>query len=80
MVALILQGRFCSSNVGPDVTAARSQAQTNSPPVQTSGTPVGLTGVWEMSVQKKSGGVQFFVLAPLIRTLSPKSWGDGPVT
>jgi hypothetical protein len=61
MVALVVQARFCGSNVGSDVTVSRNQAETT-PPVQTSGSPSGLTGIWEMSVQKKSGGVQNWTL------------------
>jgi hypothetical protein len=60
MVALVVQVRFCGSNVGSDVTVSRSQAET-APSVQTS-SPSGLTGIWEMSVQKKSGGVQNWTL------------------
>lgn len=61
MVALVLQIRFCGSNVGSDATVSRNQAET-SPPVHTSASPSGLTGIWEMSVQKKSGGVQNWTL------------------
>ena len=61
MIALVLEVRYCHSKVGSDVTVSSNQAETN-PPVQTSGSPGGLTGIWEMSVQKKSGGIQNWTL------------------
>lgn len=59
IVALVLQVRFCGSNAGPSVSS--NQAETN-PSVQASVSPGGLSGIWEMSVQKKSGGLQTWTL------------------
>ena len=61
IVVLVLQLRFCGGNVDSEVTASRNQAETNSPAPTSSAAGV-LTGVWEMSVQKKSGGVQNWTL------------------
>ena len=61
IVALVLQMRFCDGNVGSDVTVSRNQTGTN-PTASTPGSPGSLTGVWEMSVQKKNGGVQNWTL------------------
>ncbi|MBV9958641.1 MAG: hypothetical protein JO360_09475 [Acidobacteria bacterium] len=46
--------------MSPDLTVSSNQTKTSSPGSNSS--PVGLTGVWEMSVQKKSGGTQNWTL------------------
>ena len=61
MIALVVQLKFCGSKVAPDVGVSSNQTETTSP-VQTSASPGDLTGIWEMTVQKKRGGVQNWTL------------------
>jgi hypothetical protein len=57
MIALVLQVRFSGSNISSDVTASSNQVETITP-ATTPDLRSSLTGIWEMSVQKKNGGVQ----------------------
>ena len=61
IVTLVLQVRFCGGDVGSDVTVSRNQTEAHSR-ASASGSPGSLTGIWEMSVQKKNGGVQNWTL------------------
>jgi len=61
VAAVVLQVRFCGSKISPSMTIPSNRTETNSPSGN-SASPVGLTGIWEMSVQKKSGGTQNWTL------------------
>ena len=58
IVAVVLQLRFCGSDVSSTVSASQPQTLTNS----SAGTPGRLTGTWEMSLAKPKGGVQNWTL------------------
>ena len=55
VIGLVLQIRFCGSNIGPEVTASSNQTELKSPGTNVATTPDGLTGVWVMTVPNKKG-------------------------
>jgi len=61
LITLVLQMRFCGGKTGHDVTVSSNQTKLESPGTNM-GMPGSLTGIWEMSVQKRSGGVQNWTL------------------
>jgi len=60
-MALVVQVRFCRKTIVPDATVSSNQTKLESP-VTSMVTPGRLTGTWDMSVQKKHGGVQNWTL------------------
>ena len=56
IIALGLQLRFCQRNVASDVTVSQTLTNSNA---SINGR---LTGIWAMSVEKKKGGVQNWIL------------------
>ncbi|MBV9209982.1 MAG: hypothetical protein JOZ52_05105 [Acidobacteria bacterium] len=61
VITLVLQIRFCGDRNGSGVNISSNQTERKFPETN-GGAPDGLTGVWEMSVQKRSGGEQNWTL------------------
>lgn len=57
LIALVVQVKFCRTSVTPEVNRPQP-SRIEQPPVQ----PSNVAGKWEMSVQKKRGGVQTWIL------------------
>ena len=57
IIALAVQVKFCKGRIG--LEGAQPQA---SPTPRSSGSKIDVTGRWEMSVQKRSGGAQTWTL------------------
>ena len=57
IIALVVQVKFCKGRVGPEGTQPRA-----SPTPRPPGSQIDVTGRWEMSVPKRSGGAQTWTL------------------
>ena len=57
IIALVVQVKFCKGRIGPERTQPLA-----SPTPQSPGPMVDVSGKWEMSVQKRSGGAQTWTL------------------
>ena len=60
-IALVVQMRFCKTRPGQEATLVISpqRAQPTAPPASS---PTGISGTWQMIVQKPKGGTQIWML------------------
>lgn len=58
VLALVAQIKFCKSRVEPGT----DPSQLSSQPAKSTGSVVGISGTWEMSVQKRRSGAQTWTL------------------
>ena len=80
IIALVVQVKFCKRRVEPE--AARPRASQTPPPP---GPKSDVTGTWEMSVQKRSGGAQTWTLTleqsgEALKGVITSEGGDLPVS
>ena len=59
VIALVVQIRFCKTRLDPEATLISQSAQ---PAASPSSSPTGISGTWQMIIQKPKGGTQTWTL------------------
>ena len=84
VIALVVQIKFCKGRVEPEANLTSNPQTTNGTPSSSSAT-IGIAGRWEMSIQKKKGGTQTWMLileqnGETLTGVISSEGGDLPVT
>lgn len=84
VIALVVQMKFCQPRSGPEANLTSSQPEAG-PSTTPAASTIGVSGRWEMSIQKPKGGTQTWTLTleqsgETLKGVINSEGGDLPVT